>query len=117
MSSTFTTHTTTSSNTQRKRKYRGVTMYTKVKKAHENGIRFPVRVDFATDMAYDEHAEDFTGYVALQGRSKVSILLDNWHDVDDDLKNSLWIDITEVFIVSSDDSMVKKKVFTYTGER
>ena len=35
----------------------------------------------------------------LQGRSKVSILLDSWHDVDDDLKNNLWTDIT-IFILN-----------------
>lgn len=40
-------------------------MYTKVKKAHENGIHFLVIVEVATDKAYGEHAEDFTGYVAL----------------------------------------------------
>lgn len=59
MNSTSTTHTTAFINTQRKRKSRGATMYTKMKKAHENGIRFPVRVDVATDKAYGEHAKDF----------------------------------------------------------
>lgn len=101
MNSTSTTHTTTSIETQRKRKFRGATMYiyTKVKKSHKNGIRFLIRVDVATDNAYGEHVEDFMYYVALQGRSKVSILLDNWHDDDDDLKTSLWTNIT-VFILN-----------------
>ena len=69
------THTTTSTNTKHKRKTRGATMYTKVKKAHENGVRYPVIVDVATDMAYGENVEDFMSYVTLQGRSNVSILI------------------------------------------
>lgn len=52
-------------------------MYTKVKNIHENDIHFPVRVDVAIGKAYGEHAQDFMGYVALQGRSKVIILLDS----------------------------------------
>lgn len=70
-----------------------------MKKTHENDIRYPVRVDVATDKAYGEHAKDFTGYVVLQDRSKVGSLLDNWHDVDDDLKDRFWTDIT-VFILN-----------------
>lgn len=99
MNSTSMTHATTSTNTKRKRKTRRTTIYTKVKKTHEKGIRYPVRVDVATDKAYGEHAENFMGYVALQGRSKVSILWDSWHDIDNDLKDSLWIYIT-VFILN-----------------
>ncbi|KAI5440642.1 hypothetical protein KIW84_010210, partial [Lathyrus oleraceus] len=57
------------------------------------------------------------GYIALQGRSKLSILIDSLHDVDDDLKNNIWTDITEVFDVSPNDSMVKNKLLTYVGER
>lgn len=34
----------------------------------------------------------------VQGRSKISILIDNWHDIDGDLKNKLWTDIM-VFII------------------
>lgn len=99
MNSTSTTHKNTSTNTKCKRKTRGDTMYTKVKKAHEKCIHYLVRVDVATNKAYGEHAEDFTGYVTLQGRSKMSILLDSWHDFDNDLKENLWTDIT-IFILN-----------------
>ncbi|CAL5185769.1 unnamed protein product [Lathyrus oleraceus] len=77
MNSTSTTHTTISTSIKCKRKARGITMYTKVKKARENGIRYPIRVDIATNKAYGEHAKDFKGYIVLQGRSKMSILLDS----------------------------------------
>ena len=64
-------------NKKRERKTRGATMYTKMKKAHENNVHYPVTVDIAVDMAYGEHAEDFMGYIPLQGRGKMSILIDN----------------------------------------
>lgn len=66
--STSTSHTTsvaTSINTKRKRKTRDATMYTKVKKAHEKGIRRPVTIDVATGRTYGENVEDFMGYIAL----------------------------------------------------
>ncbi|XP_050875572.1 uncharacterized protein LOC127079195 [Lathyrus oleraceus] len=69
-STSYTTSATTSINTNCRRKTRGVAMYTKVKKAHETGVRYPVTVDAATGMAYGEHANDFMGYIVLQYRSK-----------------------------------------------
>lgn len=44
-----------------KRKTRGATMYNNVKKANESGICYPITIDLRTDMAYDEHVEDFMG--------------------------------------------------------
>lgn len=52
-----------------------------------------------TRKTYGKNADDFKGYVVLQGRSKVSILIDSWHEVDGDLKDNIWTDIT-VFIMS-----------------
>ncbi|CAL5210978.1 unnamed protein product [Lathyrus oleraceus] len=92
-------------------------MYTDVKNTHKKGICYLVRVDVATGKAYGEHGEDFTDYVVLQGKSKVSILLDSWHNIYNDLKDSLRTNIAGVFDVSPDDSKVKKKVLTYAGER
>ncbi|CAL5191436.1 unnamed protein product [Lathyrus oleraceus] len=118
--STSTSHTTsdaTSINTKCKRKTRGCTMYTKVKKAHKSGVCYPNTYYIRSDGAYDENVEDLMGYIVLQSRSKVSILIDNWNEVDEDLKDDIWDDVTEVLNVSPDDSMVKKKLLTYVGER
>ena len=49
-------------------------------------------------MVEGEKAYDFLGYIALQGRSKVSILINSWHDIDDELKTDIWSDI-KVFIL------------------
>lgn len=65
-------------------------MYTKMKKAHETGIRYPVIVDAAFSKAYGENTNDFMGYNVLQGISKVRILIDSWHNVKEDLKDAIW---------------------------
>lgn len=83
--STNTSHTiyvATFVNTNCRRKTRGATMYTKVKKIQEVGVHYPVTVDVAIDRAYGEHTDDFIYYIVLQGRSKVNILIDSWHNVE-----------------------------------
>lgn len=94
---THTTYATTFINTKSERKIRVATMLNKVTKAHENGVRFQVNFCLRTSKAYGEHSDNFRGYVPLQGKRKASILKDNLHDVDSDLKNNLWTDIT-IFI-------------------
>lgn len=68
-------------------------MYTKVKKAQETGVRYPVTVGSTTDKAYGEHADDFMGHIALQGKSKVNTLIDSWDDVEEELKDAIWEDV------------------------
>ncbi|CAL5197031.1 unnamed protein product [Lathyrus oleraceus] len=118
--STSIAHTTfaaTSVNTNRRRKTRGAVIYTKVKKYQETIVRYPITIDVATDRAHGEHADNFMGYSVLQGRSKMSILMDSWHDIKEELKDSIWEDVQDVFIVSPDDDNVKNKMLTYYGER
>lgn len=73
-------------------------MLSKVKKSHESSVRFPVNFEERINKAYGEKASDLRGYLTLQGKSKMIILIDNWHVVDGDLKDSIWIDIM-VFIM------------------
>ncbi|CAL5187231.1 unnamed protein product [Lathyrus oleraceus] len=91
-------------------------MYTTMKKSQETGVRYPVTIDSTTDKAYGEHTDDFMGYIALQGRSKVSILIDSLYDVEEELKDNLWKDVQDVFIVSPNYDNVKKKILAYYGE-
>lgn len=62
-------------------------MYTKVKKTHENGVRYLVTVDIEIGRVYGENVDDFMDYIALQSRSKVSILINSWHEVDKNLRD------------------------------
>lgn len=98
-STSYTTYVATSINTKSKIKYRGSTMCTKVKKAHENDVRSQVNFDMRTEKAYDENADDFKGYMALQDRRNMSILIYNCHEVVGDLKYIIWTDIM-VFIMN-----------------
>ena len=68
---------TTSVKIKIKRKIRGVTILTKVTKSHESGVRFLVNFCPRISKAYGEHADSFRGYISVQDRSKVSILIDN----------------------------------------
>lgn len=43
-----------------------------------------------TGKAYHENVDDFKGCVALRDRIKVNILIDDWHDLEGDLKDSIW---------------------------
>lgn len=97
--STITSYTI-SVNTKSKQKTIDVMMLTKVTKIHESGVHFPVIFFLRTGLPYDEPANSFRGYVALQCRIKFSILKDSWHDIGDEFKDKLSIHIT-VFIFTS----------------
>lgn len=67
----------TSPNNKSKIKTRGVVMLTRVTKAHKSGVHFLVYFCPITSKAYGEHADSFGGYMSVQGKRKVSILIDN----------------------------------------
>ncbi|CAI8606991.1 unnamed protein product [Vicia faba] len=96
ISTSHTTFAANSVNTQsRKIKTRGATMYKEVKKANEFGIQYSIRVDAETGKVKGEHADDFLGYIVLQDKSKMSILINSWHDIDDEFENNIWTYITK----------------------
>lgn len=68
-------------------------MLTKVIKAHASGVCCPVIFCLRIGKAYCEYVDSFRGYVIVQGRRKVIILIDIWHDVDGGFKDKLWTDI------------------------
>ena len=52
--------------------------------------KLPIQFDMQTGRATGEHKARFTSYVALLGRSKVSILIEDWDHVPETLKNQIW---------------------------
>ena len=91
--------------TQSKRSQRGVTMmprFTSVR--NSSGEKIPIEFDSFYRVVDCEHYCTFKSYVAFLGRSKVSILIDDWKQVDEDVKDSIWKDIkvlhTIIFIYS-----------------
>lgn len=74
-------------------------MFAKVTEPHESGVRFPVNFYPRIGKAYGEHVDSFRGYVLVQGRSNVSIFIDDWHKVDGEFKDKLWTN-NVVFIIN-----------------
>ncbi|WVY93816.1 hypothetical protein V8G54_032904 [Vigna mungo] len=52
--------------------------------------RLPIRFDMKTCKPLGENSTKFISYVALLGRSKASILCDDWDHVPENVKNQIW---------------------------
>ncbi|CAK8578208.1 unnamed protein product [Lathyrus sativus] len=79
------------SDTQNKKKIsqRGVTMLTKVTKVHKSDNKFPIVFDLYYRVVDGEYSSLFKSYVAFLGCSKVSILIDDWKQAPEAIKDSI----------------------------
>lgn len=68
-------------------------------KVHKTDSNLQVEFYKKTGRFYDENTSTFRSYISFLGRSKVSILIEDWDKVSDDLKTSIWEDI-EVLILN-----------------
>lgn len=68
-------------------------------KIHKTDNNLQVEFYKKTGRFYDENTSTFRSYISFLGRSKVSILIEDWDKVSDDLKTSIWEDI-EVLILN-----------------
>ena len=91
--------------TQSKRSQRGVTMmpqFTSVR--NSSGEKILIEFDSFYRVVDCEHYSTFKSYVAFLGRSNVSILINDWKQVDENVKESIWTDVkvlhTIIFIYS-----------------
>jgi len=50
----------------------------------------PIQFDQSTGVAFGKNSKKFTSYVALLGRSKPSILKENWKQVETHVKEQIW---------------------------
>ena len=96
---------TQTNDTQSKRSQRGVTMmpqFTSVR--NSSGEKILIEFDSFYRVVDCEHYSTFKSYVAFLGRSKVSILINDWKQVDENVKESIWTDVkvlhTIIFIYS-----------------
>ncbi|WVZ17525.1 hypothetical protein V8G54_010507 [Vigna mungo] len=58
----------------------------------------------------------FTSFVALLGRSKVSILIDKWDHVPEEVKNKIWQTIMLTYDVLNN-NLLRSKWISYAGQR
>jgi len=52
--------------------------------------RLPIQFDMQTGKALGDNNTKFTNYMALLGRSKSAILIDDWDHVPEIVKNQIW---------------------------
>ena len=52
--------------------------------------RLPIQFDMQTSKTLGDNNTKFTSYVALLGRSKSSILINEWDHVQETVKNQIW---------------------------
>ncbi|WVZ17512.1 hypothetical protein V8G54_010494 [Vigna mungo] len=58
--------------------------------------RLPIQFDMSTGKILGDNRVRFTSFVALLGRSKVSILIDKWDHVPEEVKNQIWQTIMDI---------------------
>ena len=93
-STSDTSEETQTNDTQSKRSQRGVTMmpqFTSV--CNYSGEKIPIEFDSFYIVVDCEHYYTFKSYDAFLGRSKVSILIDDWKQVDENVKENIWTDV------------------------
>lgn len=84
------------------KKQRGTTMMDKLTKVHNLGVKLPVEFSVFNTAMDGPNSSLFKSYVVLLGRGKVSILLDDWKDVSNEVKNSIWTDVQVVISIVID---------------
>ena len=55
--------------------------------------RLPIQFDMQTGKTLGDNSTKFTSYVALLGRSKSYILIDDWDHVPETVKNQIWLSV------------------------
>ena len=80
-------HTCTRKNGRRGTRLRELTVSRSVDQ------RLPIQFHMQIGKALGENSTKFTSYVALLGRSKSSILIDDWDHVPETVKNQIWLSV------------------------
>jgi hypothetical protein len=82
-----------------KRSVRGATRMKKLALDLIDGQKLPIEFDESTGKPLGENKTKFKSYVGFLGRSKVSILTEDWDSVDQSLKDEVWKDILVIVIM------------------
>lgn len=68
-------------------------MMTKITKVRQTGVKLKIEFDPETKKCYGENSSVFRSYATLLARSFCSILKDEWRQVDEHIKDSIWTDL------------------------
>ncbi|WJX69378.1 hypothetical protein P8452_53631 [Trifolium repens] len=98
-----------------KRKVRGATRMKKLALDLIDGQKLSIEFDESTGNALGENKTKFKSYVGFLGRSKISILTEDWDSVDQSVKDEVWKDILKVWDVPNS-GFLRKKWVAHAGE-
>lgn len=79
-------------------------------------LKMSIEFDQSTGNPLGRTRKMFKSFVALLGRTKVSILKSDWKDVEESVKNEIWQSIMQTYDVPNTD-FLKKKWVAFAGER
>lgn len=68
-------------------------MMAKLVKVCNSGVKLPVEFSVVYTILGGPYSSLFKSYVVFLLRSNVSILLDDWKDVDVEVKNNIWTNV------------------------
>ena len=93
--STNSTDVPSSSSPSVPKNVRGPAMMTALMKVHQTGEKIPVEFDERTGecLGVKDHVCWFRSYAALVARQKCSILLNEWSEVGEDIKDAIWTEL------------------------
>lgn len=78
-----------------------------------SGVRIPVEFSVIHIILDGPHSSLFKSYVVFLGRSKVKILLDDWKDVPDEVKKSIWTYVQVLVLIFIDSILCYINTNTY----
>ena len=68
-------------------------MMAKLAKVYNSGVKLLIEFSVVYSILDGPHSSLFKSYLVFLRCSKVIILLDDWKDVADEMKNSIWTDV------------------------
>ncbi|KAK2364803.1 hypothetical protein QL285_089634 [Trifolium repens] len=121
--STNSTDVPSSSSPSVPKNVRGPTMMTAIMKVRQTGEKIPVEFDERTGecLGVKDHVCWFRSYAALVARQKCSILLNEWSEVGEDIKDAIWTELKNYFTIpecaDKKKDRLRKEWIKYAGER
>jgi hypothetical protein len=82
-----------------KKRVRGATRMAQLSVKRLNGQKIPIDFDQRTKKPIGENRKKFKSNVGSIARSKISILVDQWDNVDEKIKDQIWEDITVILFM------------------
>ena len=84
---------------KRTRNSRDAMMMTTLTKIHNVGVKMQKKNDLKSGRCYCKHVATFRSSMTLHGRSKASILIEDWGQVEPEVKESIWANVVVLILL------------------